>query len=138
MDFGFTNKLEDLESARQWVADAVADGWTIEPTYRTESIKRAATLTKDDYKALVLMRDDSHTPGSRFKYTAQVSVWGPDGLAINVPREYDFALIEKAVRRCSECGVDDIDTQRVGFAGRVCAACLPAAQKKHEYPGWTR
>jgi hypothetical protein len=138
MEFGFTNNIEDLESVRQWVADAVVDGWSIEATYRVESVERAATLVKDGYKALVLMRDNSNETGRRWKYEAQVSAWAPDRMAISVPRHYDFALIEKAVRRCGECGAKDVDTQRVGFAGRACVACLPAARKKYEFPGWTK
>jgi hypothetical protein len=137
MDFGFTNDVADLEAVRQWVADAVADGWDIEPTYRVEPVGRAARLTRDGYIAMALMRDNSGETGRRWRYEANVSVWGPDGLAISVPRKYDFALIEKAVRRCGECGKEDVDTQRVGFAGRTCAGCLPEARKKHEYPGWT-
>lgn len=136
MMFGFTNDDADLEAARKWVADAVADGWTIEPTYASEPAERAASLWKDGYHVLALMRDNSEHK-YKYKHEAQINLWGPDGLAIKAPSVYDFALIEAGNRRCGECGKTDVDTQRVGFAGRCCAEGLPAAQKKYEYPGWT-
>jgi hypothetical protein len=135
--WGFSNDVADLEAVRQWVATAVADGWQIEPTYQTEPVESAATLDKGGFRAMALMRDRGENHDRRYRYEAKVSAWGPDGLAISVPATYDFALIEKAVRRCGECGREDVDTQRVGFAGRTCADCLPAARKKHEYSGWT-
>jgi hypothetical protein len=137
-EWGFSNNAADLEAVRQWVADAVADGWEINPTYRTEPVESAATLDKNGFRAMVLMRDRGEGETDRgWRYEAKVSAWGPDGLAIRVSRKYDFALIKKALRRCAECGKEDMDTQRVGFAGRVCSDCLPEARKKHEYPGWT-
>lgn len=136
-EFGFSNDRADLETVREWVAAAVADGWNIEPTYKTEPQESAATLSKNGFRAMALMRDRGEIHDRRYRYEAHVSAWGPDGLAISVPKRYDFALIEKAVRRCGECGREDVDTQRVGFAGRVCAGCLPEARKKHEYSGWT-
>ena len=136
-EFGFSNNAVDLESVRRWVADAVADGWEISPTYQTEPVESAATLDRDGFRVMALMRDRGENRDRRYRYEAKVSAWGPDGLAISVPAKYDFALVEKAVRRCGECGNEDVDTQRVGFAGRVCARCLPEARKKHEYPGWT-
>ena len=137
-EWGFSNNAADLEAIKQWVADAVADGWGIEPTYRTELIDSAARLTRDGFVAMALMRDRGENHDRRYRYEAKVSAWGPDGLAIRVPQKYDFTLIERATRRCSECGHEDVETQRVGFAGRVCATCLSAARKKHEYPGWTK
>ena len=136
-EFGFSNDVKDLESVRQWVAAAAADGWNINPSYRTESVESAATLDKDGFRVLALMRDRGENHDRRYRYEAKVSAGGPDGLAISVPRIYDFALIRKAVRCCGECGKDDVETERVGFAGRVCASCLPEARKKHEFPGWT-
>lgn len=136
-EFGFSNNVADLEAVREWVKAAVADGWSIEPTYQTEPQESAATLDKNGFRAMVLMRDRGENHDRRYRYEAKVSAWGPDGLAINVPARYDFTLIEKAVRRCGQCGRENVDTQRVGFAGRVCAPCLPEARKKHEYPGWT-
>lgn len=136
-EWGFSNDVKDLEAVREWVAAAVADDWAIEPTYQTEPQESAATLDKNGFRAMVLMRDRGENHDRHYRYEAKVSAWGPDGLAISIPVKYDFALVEKAVRRCGQCGKDDVDTQRVGFAGRVCAECLPEARKKHEYPGWT-
>jgi hypothetical protein len=137
-EWGFSNDADALETVRQWVAAAVADGWAISPTYQTESVDSAATLDKDGFQALVLTRDRGEgADGKRYRYEAKVSAWGPDRLAINVPRKYDFALMQQATKHCAECGKDGVDTQRVGFAGRVCADCLPKTQKQHEYPGWT-
>jgi hypothetical protein len=137
-EFGLTNDVEELESVRRWVADAVADRWEIEPTYQSEPVESAATLTKDGFKVLALMRDRGEDRDVHYCCEAKVSAWGPDGLAIRVPRTYDFDLIQQSLRRCGECGADDVETQRVGFAGRVCESCLPAAQKKYEFDGWTR
>ena len=109
-EFGYTSDPARLEGVRQFVADAVRDGWSIGPTYPGgEPQERAATLTRE----------------------------GPDGLAIRPPPFYDFSVIAAGVRHCEYCGADDVGTQRVGFAGRTCAACRPEQAKIQEYPGWS-
>jgi hypothetical protein len=123
----------NINEVRAWVAAAVADGWTIEPTYGDhESVERAARLTRDGFVAQALMRDDLPPIVGAALY-----LWGPDGLAILTPRTYSFDSLVAGLRVCSKCRARNVDTQRVGFAGRVCATCLPATQKVAEFPGWT-
>lgn len=133
--FGFTDDEARMESVRQYVRDAITDGWTIEPTYTTESVERAAHLKREGFVMSVLTRDNRDRK-SKCPYETSISIWGPDGLAISVPSVYDFAEIQRRIRVCSACGKSDIDTERYSFAGRCCAECLPAMRAKHEKPGW--
>jgi len=135
VDFGFTNNEELYQQAGVFRDAAAADGWEIEPTYGTESVDRAASLTKDDFVMRVLSR--THEEGSKWKYQAEVYIWGPDGLAINPPNKYDFEAIKEKVESCGYCNAKGVPTQRVGFAGRSCETCLPEQKKIQEYPGWT-
>jgi hypothetical protein len=135
-DFGFTNDPEHIASVREFVAAAVADGWSIEPTYPGhETVEQACRLRRDGYLALCLMREKA--VGATWHYETSVHLWGPDGLYIEPPYPYDFAAIEAGRRRCMGCGKANVETRRVGFAGRCCDACLPELRKQHEYPGWT-
>jgi len=136
MDFGFTNDIARWQAVNAYRDAAATDGWSIRPTYGSESIERAASLERDGFKMMVLSRDNSDQKARKWKYEAQVSIWGPDGLAINPPATYDFAKIEALTRHCNYCKADDIETERVGFAGRCCAKCLPSMRAKIETPGW--
>lgn len=137
MPFGFTNDDAQIAAVRAWVAAAVADGWTIEPTYPCESVERAARLRRDGWLAQVVMRDmRTETKPGKWKYEAQVHVWGPDGLCVDPGAVYSWADLVAGLRVCDQCGGRDVDTKRVGFANRVCAVCVPAARKRIERPGW--
>lgn len=136
MDFGFTNDSAKLKAAQDYRDAAAADGWAIRPTYGSESMDRASTLTRDRFVMQALTRDNSEK-GGKWKHEAQISIWGPDGLAIRPPETYDFAEISARTRRCLYCKAEDVETERVGFAGRCCAKCLPAMRAKIETPGWT-
>ena len=71
------------------------------------------------------------------RYEADVSVWGPDDLAIHkVPDVYSWDALQAGLRTCGYCGAADVDTSRVGFAGRCCAACMPKVRPRVEFPGW--
>jgi hypothetical protein len=119
-----------------WRDAAIADGWAAEPMYTSEPLERAARLSKLGFVAQIITRVPM--PGDRYAtHAAHVHVWGPDGLAITPPNVYSWLAVVNGVRTCSACGATDIDTQRVGFAGRVCAACLPAERARVERPGWT-
>lgn len=125
-------RLRFVELARLWCAAAIADGWHGEPTYPNELFIHAWRLTRDGYTILGLSR-----PGTdKFMPTASVHIWGPDGLAIKPPLEYDSDAIIAGARTCSYCGEMDVSTHRVGFAGRACYQCLPDAKRKVETPGW--
>ena len=65
-----------------------------------------------------------------------IHIWGPDGLAIKVPSIYDWIAIQAGTKRCQFCKAKNVETQRVGFAGRCCAKCLPAKRAEIETPGW--
>ena len=122
---------DQLAACDAWRDAAEADGWTIEPTYSSELLTRAATLKREGYVAMVLTRD---YPNGHIE--AHVSVWGPDGLAIIAGFPYSWADVVAGASACSECGAAPVETVRVGFAGRVCKACRPAVAKVAEFPGW--
>jgi hypothetical protein len=136
MDFGFTNDDAKLHAAEAFRDAAAADGWSIRPTYGSEGIDRASSLARDGFKMSILTRNNSDRKGGKWKHEAQVSIWGPDGLAIVPPDTYDFAEISARTRRCGYCKANDVETERVGFAGRCCAKCLPNMRAKIETPGW--
>src|SRR6185437_538235 len=55
MNFGFTNDDAKIAAARQFRDAAVADGWSIAPTYGdSESVERAAKLRRDDFTMMIL------------------------------------------------------------------------------------
>lgn len=120
--------MSATEFAAAWRDAAIADGWDHEPTYGThEDELRACRLSRDGWKAQVITRG---LP------TDKVSAWGPDGLAVCIAEPYDWTALQDGLRTCAYCGAKDVDTQRLAFAGRCCAECLPAMREKHEFPGW--
>ena len=138
MRFGFTNRDEIFTAACAFRDAAVADGWSIKPTYQSEPVERASHLKKDGFMMSMLTRSEAtgKMPG-KWKYEADICIWGPDGLTIGAPEKYDFATIQAGMTTCNSCGKTGVETQRYSFAGRCCAACRPAMAKKHEYAGWT-
>lgn len=134
-DYGFRSAGEAeaaLAGVRQWRADAIAAGWAHEPTYgSSESEERAMRLHgPSGWTAQTIARPNEK--GAQ----ASIHVWGPDGLAVSVPPFFDMRVLTAATRRCSRCKAENVETQRVGFAGRVCAACITDARKEVERPGW--
>lgn len=133
--FGFTNDAAHVEAVRAFVQAAVADGWSIEPTYPThESVESAARLKRDGYVLMVLSRDRGET--SRYRYEAKVSGWGPDGLSIRVPKTYSWDAITSEPTTCRHCGATGVETFRYSFAGRACPVCVPGLRAMYERPGW--
>lgn len=127
-EWGFTDSIHDFNAVVAWRDAAIADGWEHRPTYGThESEDRACKLTKDRFVVQVLTR--THEKAKR-RYEAQVSAWGPDGLAIRVPDIYDWHAIQSAVMRCNYCGACPVETSRVAFAGRACGTCGPQERAK--------
>lgn len=136
MDFGFTNDPERLAAAKAWRDAAIADGWAATPTYGDhEAQDSACTLDRDGFRVQVVSR--VHKPGERWMFTASVEIWGPDRLAIRTPDTYNWSAIQSALQHCNYCHKDGVATQRVGFAGRCCAECLPEQRNRAERPGWT-
>lgn len=133
-NFGFTNEIAQFEKIKKFKEKAIADGWECTATYPDhESIERACTLTKDGFKMLILLRDKKD---GKFKYETCISLWGSDGLGLEVPDEYSFEDIKLNTFKCMLCGAKNVDTFKVAFAGRVCKNCLPEANKKYEFKGW--
>ena len=119
------------EEVTSWREAAVADGWIIRPTYRHEPVESAATLDKDGFKAMLLARPATKTR----RNWNDVHVWGPDGLAIDPPKEYSMDALIAGLRQCHYCSADDVDTTRYLFAGRCCLKCRKSLR---EPAGWTR
>jgi hypothetical protein len=133
-----TNKADfDLRAApiRAWIAAALADGWYIAPTYGDgEPVDSAASLSKDGFAVLVTLREPTKWMPA---YDVSIAAWGPDALGVKVPDVYSMAALQAELRSCHDCGARDVETVRIGFAGRCCAECRPKLVAKHEYPGWT-
>lgn len=126
-----------LQELRALVAAAVNDGWTIRRTYNAEPADRAATLEREGFKMMTVAREPAPARGSRCEVA--LAVWGPDGLGLPEPQVYDsqtFEWMQRMVRTCPVCEAESVDTVRYAFAGRCCAACLPAMRAEHEKPGW--
>ena len=117
-----------MDKYYEWGVNAVADGWAGEPLYpKSASSQSAARLTKDGWTVHIL------NGISR----SSVAVWGPDGLRVKTPFPYSFEALIQALRTCLYCSAENVDTQRVSFAGRCCGACITEQRKRLEYPGWT-
>ena len=132
----------NIESVRRFRDAAVADGWSIQPTYVStpgnvnEPQEQAASLEKDGFRMQVLARPSGCFPHLK-KDSSVISIWGPDGLAIVPPEIYDFPEIKRGLEHCNNCGKNRVKTQRYSFAGRCCAECRPEMARAHEYSGWT-
>lgn len=135
--WGFTQDANLLQAVYDFIDGAVADGWSIKPTYpNSEPVNRSATLEREGYKMLAVSRDNSLKDVGKWKFEAHISIWCPKGIAIEVPPYYNWEAIVANTRKCSRCQKTDVDTFVVGFANRSCADCLPAEKKRLEYPGW--
>jgi len=148
MDFGFTNDSREYDRVVAYRDAAIADGWHHEATYGSESEERACRLRRDGWQMQILTRSRGNyipdpkwpnhpSPHGKYAYEAQVSVWGPDGMDVRPGAIYDWESLKAKLRICPNCGAKDVETERVGFAGRCCAKCLPEQRKQVEYPGWT-
>lgn len=79
-----------------WRDAAVADGWSIEPTYAHEPKEHAFRLWRDGYCAQGLARP---IPGPHGTIPVpEIHIWGPDGLSIKTPETYDFEHIRRRWR----------------------------------------
>lgn len=120
-------ELRDPEGIAAWVAAAVADGWKIKPLYNNYTTAEAAILEREGWVVQMYRR-----PMER----PVLYAWAPDKLSIIIPPVYSWDALQAALRHCQDCGAVDVTTRRVSFAGRVCEACLPEAQRLAEPPGW--
>lgn len=121
-------KKHTKDKIQKFKKDAVADGWSIERNYKNEPEDRAARLTKDGFVMIIFLREKDES----------ITAWGPDGLQIiPIPEKYSMEKLKELLTFCPVCGKSGVETTRYSFAGRCCLECLPAMQKKHEFPGWT-
>ena len=89
MDFGFTNDLSKLEADIAFRDAAISDGWVAKPTYGNhEPMESHATLKKEGFVMHAKCRKKPE--GERWKAETGITIWGPDGLQIDVPTEYDW------------------------------------------------
>ena len=134
------NDEQAVQVVHRFREAAIADGWSAQPTYEGhETVERAARLYREGFQLQLLSRAPTGKPFENF-YHASISAWGPDGLAIETPGngEYPgFAFFIAGTKRCAKCERGDVETVRVGFAGRYCRECAPEARKRFETPGWT-
>lgn len=139
MAFDTHGDVAALDHVTSYRLAAVSDGWKQEPTYPGhESIEQAASLERDGWKMHVICRPtELNRRHQTIRCSASIHIWGPDGLAVNVPLSYDWAELQDGLRACTVCKAVDVDTHRVGFAGRVCASCLPEQRRRIETPGWS-
>jgi len=118
-----------LAKLHLWLEEAVDDGWDLEATYQSESAYRHGKLRKADWVVSLNMRSTQE---------GAITIWAPDGLQIVPPQRYNMQSLIDGLRTCLYCGLSDVDTERVGFAGRSCKECLPEQRRNQEYAGWTR
>jgi len=135
--YGFSQDRADIEAVTAWREAAIADGWTSEPTYGDREPEQSAARLRhpEGFVAQTIAREFP-PERSRYRYSASVNVWGPDGMSVIPPNTYDMAAIRGALRTCENCRATDVDTVRFSFAGRCCQKCRPAMAAKFEYPGW--
>lgn len=123
---------EKLDAVRRWRDAAVADGWSQEAMYGPyEDVDRVARLRKDGWVAQVFMRvyDTGYIH-------ANVTIWGPDNLQVTVPPIYSMEALVKNLRKCLNCGAEDVDVVSYSFAGRCCKACFPELARKTMSGNW--
>ena len=120
-------EAEDLR-LREWVRDAVSDGWLATATYPGhESITTAVRLSKEGWGAQAIIRGNP---------ADSISVWGPDRLTVLVPIKYSWETLQEGLTTCQFCHKRNTPTVRISFAGRCCTECRAILAPKLEYPGW--
>lgn len=126
-------RSEHLRLIHEWRAAAEADGWQFGPTYSNEPETTAFKGNREGFAIHGIARpeDERHSIAC-----VSLHIWGPDGLAIKPPPTYDMEAIRRGARACGYCEATDVDTVRVGFAGRCCLTCEPTIRPQVETRGW--
>lgn len=132
MDFGFTNDDKEYQRVLEYRKAVMNDGWVSKPRYNNEPIESYSEHHKEGF----ILTIGSRKKVGKWKYECDISIWGPDQLAVAPPLEYNWEEILERLTRCDICKETGIPVQRVAFANRVCKNCLPEARKKLESPGW--
>lgn len=133
------DNIDQLKSALAFKQAAVADGWSIKPTYSNhESTDTAATLNHPDgFTMQIYTRDHLPlVPNAITRYEVDISIWGTDTLSIEVPPVYNMQAIRDGMKKCFNCHKIVDQTFRYSFAGRCCKDCLPRMREIHEKSGW--
>jgi hypothetical protein len=118
-------QLED-QAILNYIATARADGWVDHTEHKTGG--DMTWLMKDGWSLCAIM--------ARGEASGAITIWAPDQLQIIPPREYNWMEIGRQTRYCEYCKSADVDTVRIGFAGRCCATCRPKLAKILEKFGW--
>jgi hypothetical protein len=133
-EFGLTNDEQELIEVATFRDAAIADGWDAKPGGSSEPLEVYAHLEKEGFKMHAMCRRNA----GKWKFQTNIHIWGTDGLAIQLLGPiYNWEQIKGGLRRCGECGKEDVDTQRYSFAGRCCANCRPAMAAQYERGNWT-
>ena len=132
---GLTERWAHMKRVRAWVKAAIEDGWEQKPTYKGyESVERAATLHKEGFIAMALMREPMEATKNDFgnRYPdAALNVWGPDQMAVKSTFPYDWEGLTYALHACQFCGKTfEGKAFHVQFADRACQSCGPVEQSK--------
>lgn len=128
-----TNDEAVYEAAKAFRKAAVEDGWSIKPTYSSESVDSASTLRRDGFQMSILTR---RLDNLKYKYSVSIDIWGPDELVVMVPDVYGWEPIRRNLNRCNYCKKYVATCTRVSFAGRVCPDCDPKVRPSLERQGW--
>lgn len=134
----FNPSEEQKQRVRNWRDAAIADGWSIEATYGSESVERAARLKRDSFLVSILTREPEPKPWHA-NPPAEYSIfgWGPDGLALELGETYDWEFLNRNLLLCGACGKYKPKVVRVCFCNRVCEDCEPKERARLEKPGWS-
>lgn len=101
----------DLQAVQAWTKAAIIDDWRA-----TEHRDGTLKLERDGFSALVILR----------QYDPSLTVWGRDGLQIQIPVPYSWSGCIEAMKKCERHPEYQGETRRAGFANRVCPACADA------------
>ena len=122
-------RLRHMEEVRAWVTAAIVDGWTFEPTYKSEPAGRAVTLDKGDWKAMAVTREPLE--GANRYPDASLIVWGPGEISVRHTFPYDWDKLVENLQVCSFCKKTFVgEPYRVMFADRACQTCGSVEQGK--------
>ena len=132
--FGYTNDENEYKRVIKYREDAIRDGWESEE--QDILFQHSYTIMKKVGFVMHIISRVMDNPNAKWKYEAEITIWGTDQLQILPPQEYNFEDIVYSINTCPICGATEVNTFRYSFAGRCCEKCLPDMKNKHEFPGW--
>lgn len=106
-----------FEEIEKWKDDAIIDGWLCQPL-TNKNVK----LEKDGFSIMIYLSTKNK----------RILGWGPDALAIQIPKIYSFDFLIQDLSICSICGKKG-KTVKLNFADRVCPECRDAEIEKTNY-----